>query len=232
MAIKHWVAMAGAAVLVSVGSLCLRPAHTDGKAPQRQAEQGVYPSSNPAIDRPFASDMPDASTLAQLMRPVASQDGLPLPVFKATTDGQLQVDAQAREDLERLTLLYGRAEGMARLRDATRDLPPAAQHAARDLYQRYVQYTQAQSQQLQTEQSVAPTLQEARSQLRTLQALRAQYFGDHAAALFAQEERMQQQLLDDAAEAIRGQGLSQDKALTYAQEKLSRELDKRAAVGP
>ena len=225
MAFKHWIAMAGSAALLSVGSLYLRPGHTESKAPQSLVGQGADLSRRMTVARPPASDVFEASAPAHLMQQAPSQDGLPLPVFKATTDGQLQVDAQAREDLERLTLLYGRAEGMARLRDATRDLPPAAQHATRDLYQRYVQYGLAESQHLQTEQGAAPTLQEARSQLQTLQALRAQYFGAYASALFGQEERMQQQLLDDAAQAIKEQGLSQDKALAYAQEKLGRELD-------
>ena len=40
---------------------------------------------------------------------------------------------------------------------------------------------------------------------------------------------MQQQLLDDAAEAMREQGLSQERALAYAQEKLGREP---AEAGP
>lgn len=153
------------------------------------------------------------------------------PAVFHSAQGRLVVDAQARTDIDRVAALYARDEALSRLDAATKQLPPQAQRDARDLYQQFIQYNQALDAALPQSAQAQVTLDEARRQLQTLKDLRAQYFGaTKAEQMFGQEETMQKQLLDDAAEAMRTQSLPQALAIGQAQAKLARQLE-RAGSG-
>lgn len=155
--------------------------------------------------------------------PTSPLDHVAPPVFKANARGGLHIDAQAGVDIDRLTGLYGRDEALQKIAEAVQALPAQAQREARGLYAQYAQYNQALTTAL-GPTSDSPSLDEARQQLQTLKALRAQYFGEQADALFGQEEALQQRLLDDAAELMKTRKLSQEEAIGQAQARLGQEL--------
>lgn len=158
----------------------------------------------------------------------AGRGGSPLdqvapPVFRLTPQGRLFLDGQTRADIERVALLHGRQEALARLDEATQALGEQARREVRALYERHVQYERALATAL-VNQPEQPTIDDARRQLQLMQELRAQHFGEQAAALFGAEEALQQRLLDDAQEAMRTGRMTLEEAVGAAQEKLAREL--------
>lgn len=185
-----------------------------GLSAAMQAMPGLG-SSRPAGANPWA--------LLPGGQPTSPLDHVAPPVFKANARGGLHIDAQAGVDIDRLTGLYGRDEALQKIAEAVQALPAQAQREARGLYAQYAQYNQALTTAL-GPTSDSPSLDEARQQLQTLRALRAQYFGDQADALFGQEEALQQRLLDDAAELMKTRKLSQDEAIGQAQARLGQEL--------
>lgn len=216
---KVWIALA------FVGALAASIAtwHQD-KVPVRHAD----PSASISSGNPWR--MPTTPSIVQVESTGASSeptmdhsplDDVALPAFGAS-NGHMVVDAQARTDIERVAALYGRDEALSKLDAATRSLSPLVQREVRDLYQQFTQYDQALATALpQTDGGDQVTLDEARRQLKVLKALRAQYFGSsNAERMFGLEESMQQQLLDDATEAMRTQNLPQAKAIEQAQAKL------------
>lgn len=124
-----------------------------------------------------------------------------------------------------MAALYSSEEALSRLNAATLEMPPQAQREVRELYQQFAQYNQALTAAFPSSSHEEVTLEEARRQLQTLRDLRAQYFGTaKAQTMFGLEESMQQQLLEDAANAVATPNISQSKAIEHAQEKLAREM--------
>lgn len=221
----QFAALALVAVALAAGTalwLHGRPGVSDAAAPDAagglsaamQATPGLG-TSRPAGANPWAM-LPDG-------QPRSPLDHIAPPVFKANARGGLHIDAQAGVDIERLTGLYGRDEALQKITEATQTLPAQAQREARGLYEQYAQYNQALTTAIGAT-SDSPSLDEARQQLQTLKALRAQYFGERAEALFGQEEALQQRLLDDAAELMKTRKLSQDEAIGQAQARLGQEM--------
>lgn len=162
--------------------------------------------------------------------PASPLDTVAPPRFKANATGALVVDAQVGVDLERLAALHTRTEALHVIDESVSGLPAQAQREARRLFEQHLQYSQALTTAIGPGPEV-PTLEDARQQLQVIKALRAQYFGDQAQALFGQEEALQQRLLDDAQEAMRTQSISIEEAIGQAQAKVARELGARPA-GP
>jgi Proteobacterial lipase chaperone protein len=133
------------------------------------AEASAQAASNPGEAQPF--------------NPL---DTTELPTFRATPQGKLVVDVQTRNDIERMVALFAQDNGLQRLALQSADLPEQAQRELRDLYQRYLQYSQAVTQSIPQGQG---TLDEAAQQLKILHELRAQYFGaEQAEVMFGAEE--------------------------------------------
>ncbi len=127
-------------------------------------------------------------------KPFNPLDTTELPTFRATPQGKLVIDVQTRNDVERMVALFADDHGQQRLALQSVDLPEQAQRELRDLYQRYLQYSQAVTQSIPQGQG---TLDEATQQLKILHALRAQYFGaDQAETMFGAEETTADKLIE------------------------------------
>jgi len=128
-------------------------------------------------------------------KPFNPLDHVALPAFRATAQGELQLDAQTRADVERIQGLYERDDALAKLKEAGEGLSPKAQRELHELYRQYVQYAQAVAQAFPPEQG-GTSFDAAAQQLAGLHDLRAQYFGaERAEALFGEEEKVSRELL-------------------------------------
>lgn len=215
---KVWIALA----FVGAFAASIATWHQD-KVPVRHADPSAsIASGNPwrMPTTPSIVQVESAGSLSERTMAHSPLDDVALPAFRTST-GHVVVDAQARTDIERVVALHGREEALSKLDAATRSLSPLAQREVRDLYQQFTQYDQALATALPQTGGAQVTLDEARHQLQVLKDLRAQYFGSsNAERMFGLEESMQQQLLDDATEAMRTQNLPQAKAIEQAQAKL------------
>jgi hypothetical protein len=184
---------------------------------ESEVRGNMMPASSTG-QRDVAASPPDVAV------PRSPLDSVALPLFRSS-QGHVVINAQARIDMERVALLYGRDEALSRLDAATQDMGPQAQREVRELYQQFMQYNEALATALPQSTADQVTLDEARRELQDVKELRVQYFGAaKAEQMFAQEEAMQQQLLEDASDAMRTQNLSQSQAIELAQAKLGRQL--------
>jgi hypothetical protein len=171
--------------------------------PRDEAPADATQATNTQLSRPgwFGSapttteaPAPTATTAASEAAPFNPLDTMQMPTFRATPQGKLVLDLQTRNDLERMVALFANDQGLQRLELLSADLPTQARHELRDMYQRYLQYSQAVSANIPPSQT---TLDEAAKQQQTLHELRQQYFGPEAAdALFSAEEAAAAQLMD------------------------------------
>lgn len=144
-------------------------------------------------------------------------DHVALPVFRATPQGDLLLDAQTRADVERIHGLYERDEALARLNEGADQLSPKAQRELRALYLQYVQYSQAVTQAFPAGQG-GTSLDEAARQWSGLHDLRVQYFGaERAEAMFGEEEKTARELLALMRQA-KEPGVSLEEKAAAAQE--------------
>jgi lipase chaperone LimK len=116
--------------------------------------------------------------------------------FEADAAGQLVTNEQTRLNIERLVALNSPDEMQRQLQDLRQSLPaPAAQRLA-DLVEQYMSYIEVARQTFPPGQAPSSE-QDALTQVSTLHALRAQYFGPEAAqAMFGTEEESQRELLE------------------------------------
>jgi hypothetical protein len=214
-----------AASLLIVAALALtkkdQPEHATPAAPAGKG-QGMFTATVPGAE-PGASGSADLGFMR--VRPMGKQpsalDAIVPPAFKADANGRLLVNPTARNDMEQVVALYGREDAMAKLAEATKDLPPQAQRDVRDLYQQYLQYSQALSQAVPAGQSENLSLDEARAQFDTIKKLRAQYFGANTEAMFKEDHLLTDKILDYAAEYLQQHpGASLQDATGYGQEKV------------
>lgn len=223
MSSKLWIAGSAIAGVVIVGALALSKAPSPAPTVATQGMSGQpAPAQFPQVTPPEQQD-DNMGLLAR--RPMGQQpsalEGMVPVSFKATKDGRLHIDAEARTEMERVTAVYSREEAPAKLAEAIGKLPVAAQREARDLYEQYTQYNQALSQAIPLEQKDISTLQQAREQFDSIKKLRAQFFGANAEAMFQNEEAMTQRILDHAAEYLKSHpNASLQEAAGYGQEKV------------
>lgn len=151
---------------------------------------GSAPVSTDAPTQAATSTSPAASEAA----PFNPLDTMEMPTFRATPQGRLVLDMQTGNDLERMVALFANDKGLQRLDLLSAGLPAQARQELRDMYQRYLQYSQAVAANIPPSQS---TLDEAARQQQTLHELRQQYFGPEAAdAMFSAEEAAAAHLMD------------------------------------
>ena len=192
-----WVAAAGVVAAAALAWSPWRQTASDADAASASNAQGSTSGTGPLVVTPPSSSA--AATAAGMgqatVAPVNPLDTMVQPVFRATAQGDLALDAQTRVDVERIHSLYERDEALARLKEASGSLPAHAQRELDALYQQYAQYSQAVAQTYPPGQG-GETVDDAARQLEGLHELREQYFGaDKAAALFGEEERISRELL-------------------------------------
>jgi lipase chaperone LimK len=117
-------------------------------------------------------------------------------MFRTDSSGRLIADEQARLNIEQLVALNDPPELQRRVQELTRTLPPAAAQQLPDLVDRYQNYSAALRQVVPPDQAPASE-QDALTMIDTMHALRVQHFGPEVAAgFFAQEEKMQRQMVE------------------------------------
>jgi hypothetical protein len=192
---RSWWPLAALALIAALAALAWWPS---GEHTAQETQAANAPLSRPGWfgSAPVTSEAPApaASASASEARPFNPLDTMEMPTFRATPQGKLVLDLQTRNDLERMVALFANDHGLQRLDLLSADLPAQARQELRDMYQRYVQYSQAMAANIPTSQT---TLDEAAKQQQTLHELRQQYFGPDAAdALFSAEEAAAAQLMD------------------------------------
>ena len=201
---KKWLVISGVAVaLAGLGLWTLSPqTSSTGAVAQRDGVAAWFSQGGPAptaagadAASASASAVDGTPTLTRL-KPASPLDTMILPTFRATNKGTLVMDQQTRQDVERIHALFPRDEAQARLDIQSSALPAQAQRDLKALYQQYNQYAQAVAQTYPPGLSNG-TLEEATQQLKGLHELRQQYFGaEGAEALFGEEEKTSQELLE------------------------------------
>ena len=194
---RSWWPLAALALIAVLAALAWWP---------RDEQPGdATPSASTQLNRPgwfgsapVTADAPaqpaSAAASAGEAKPFNPLDTMEMPTFRATPQGKLVLDLQTRNDLERMVALFANDHGLQRLDLLSADLPAQARQELRDMYQRYLQYSQAVAANVPPNQT---TLDEAAKQFQTLHELRQQYFGPEAAdALFSAEEAAAAQLMD------------------------------------
>lgn len=200
---KKWLVMASlAAGLAGLGLWALSPStgpavDTSGQVTHRDGVASWFGQGNaPGQATNEATQTADGASAPGRQKPASPLDTMTLPTFRATDKGALVMDQQTRQDVERFHALFPRDEALARLDIQASTLPAQAQRDLKALYQQYSQYAQAVAQAYPPGLSEG-TLDEAAAQLKGLHDLRQQYFGaEGAEALFGQEEKTSQALLE------------------------------------
>jgi Proteobacterial lipase chaperone protein len=191
---RVWWMLAVAGVLAGVAAWIGSPGGSSGDTTVlNQTGQGMgrWFATQPQVAVAEASAQ--AASNPGEAQPFNPLDTTELPTFRATPQGKLVVDVQTRNDIERMVALFAQDNGLQRLALQSADLPEQAQRELRDLYQRYLQYSQAVTQSIPQGQG---TLDEAAQQLKILHDLRAQYFGaEQAEAMFGAEEATAAELM-------------------------------------
>jgi hypothetical protein len=193
---RSWWPLAALALIAAVAALAWWPRGehtteaTPGAATQLQ-RPGWFGGAPVTADAPAP---PASAASAGEAKPFNPLDTMEMPTFRATPQGKLVLDLQTRNDLERMVALFANDHGLQRLDLLSAGLPAQARQELRDMYQRYLQYSQAMAANISPNQT---TLDEAAKQFQTLHELRQQYFGPEAAdALFSAEEAAAAQLMD------------------------------------
>lgn len=198
---KWWLISAVTATLVA-GLVASGLKHTrddSAAASSSGAHGGIsswFNSITPGAGHPGAQPASAASPQPSATQAASPLDSMILPTFRATPQGHLATDQQTRLDVERIYALFPRDEARAKLDSQSSHLPAQAQSELRNLFQQYAQYAQAVTQTFPPEQNTG-ALDDAERQFNGLKALRRQYFGEEGAqALFGEEEKAAQELLD------------------------------------
>jgi len=116
--------------------------------------------------------------------------------FRTNAAGQLVVDEQTRLNMEAL-IAHAESDELSReVREQIEQLPPSAAREAEELFQKFVQYQQAQRQTY-PPRDAPMTEDDAIRELEGLHALREAHFGPQAAAqLFAKEEAIAREMIE------------------------------------
>lgn len=196
---KWWLLAIVTTALMAAGLWRMQPHITD---PAASVTQGGFASwfklggTTPADPAAPGDATHTARPEQEGHQPASPLDTMILPTFRATTKGDLAMDQQTRLDVERLHAVFSRDEARTRLESLSADLPAQAQRQLKDLFQQYAQYAQAVAQAFPPEQNNG-SMDDATRQFNELRALRRQYFGEvQALALFGEEEKTAQELLE------------------------------------
>lgn len=198
---KWWLISALTATLIAgllASSLrdASAPSSTVNSAGPHTGLSSWFSRITPTASDPSAHAASGASAQPSATRPASPLDSMILPTFRITPQGHLATDQQTRLDIERIYALFPRDEARAKLDSQSSSLPDQAQRELHNLFQQYTQYAQAVTQTFPPEQNTG-ALDDAERQFSGLKALRRQYFGeDMAQALFGEEEKTAQELLD------------------------------------
>lgn len=185
------VAVVATATIALGGKAFFSKPSTQADAPvptQMRPRDAAAPASGPAhFAEPRDGSAPKEREAAR---------GDPLGSFEADTAGQLVINEQTRLNVERLVALNSPGEMQRRLAELRQSLPASAGQSLADLVERYTNYMEVASQTFPPGQAPSSE-QDALTQVSTLHALRAQYFGPEAAqAMFGVEEEAQRELLE------------------------------------
>ncbi len=196
---RAWWPLAALTLIAALVALAWWPRDApDGDTSQAAATSlgrpGWFGSAPLTAEEPTPPASAPAASSAGEAQPFNPLDTMAMPTFRATPQGKLVLDMQTRNDLERMVALYAHDKGLQRLELLSADLPAPARQELRDMYQRYLQYSQAVAANIPPSQT---TLDEAARQLQMLHDLRQQYFGPEAAdALFSAEEAAAAHLME------------------------------------
>ena len=198
---KWWLVYAVTATLITgvTVSIMWRSSATGSEASPSSANGGLsswFTRGTPGTPDSAPQATPATSQDLQAATPASPLDSMILPTFRATSEGHLATDQQTRLDVERIYAMFPRDEARTKLDSQASHLPAQAQRELHNLFQQYAQYAQAVTQTFPPEQNTG-ALEDAERQFTGLKALRRQYFGeDGAQALFGEEEKTAQELLD------------------------------------
>jgi len=148
-------------------------------------------------------------------------DTMQPPIFRANSHGDLTIDTQTKNDVERMVALFHGDEALRKLDEFSANIPAKARQELKDLFQNYSQYAQALAQALPPAQSTG-TFEEARQQFKVAKELRAQYFGpEKANAMFGEEEAITQNLLTNV-ESNKDPKMTLNEKIIKAQEEMNK----------
>lgn len=227
---KKWIALsalAGVVVVVVLAWTKPKPEDTASTSPHRPGAWTAK-ASDAGIGN-VAEPKATASLPVNKVREMGSPlDSVAPPACRTTASGELMIDPQTRTDVELVVALYKHDEALSKLGDACKSQSPKAQRAIKDLYQQYVQYSQAITQTFPVEEQKAIPLDKLQAVLwQGLHDLRVQYFGaDKACAMFCEEEELTKRMLGMAVEyKQKHPSASTEEAVGHAQEVIAAEFD-------
>jgi hypothetical protein len=166
----------------------------DGKG---SAPWSLWPSQMPNAAPTLGTAPTPGAMPPENVRPVPSPlDTMEEPVFRADSKGDLILDTQTKNDLERVYALYQGDEAQRKLTQFSSRIPEKARRQLRDLFQKYGQYAQALAQAVPPAQDDV-SLEEANKQLEAIDGLQKAYFGDDADRLFGPEMKQKKDMVHD-----------------------------------
>lgn len=187
------IGLVAAAALVAMGGRYVSRPIEDGQA--AHAGSAAAAASGVSLEGKGTA-FPWHVTGASPFSPASPLETVKPPQFRADASGHLVVDDRARNDIERIYALYQGPHLLAKLQEFSARLPLQAQQDLRDLYQHYVQYSDALAQSMAARQDGDDaSLEGAEREMQTLHDLRQTYFGaDRAAAMFGNDEQVAREI--------------------------------------
>ena len=233
-----WIALSALAAALIVAVLSWTKHKPDGDQSASAASKpspGIITAKVPGSTEHAASaaQWPPVAVSGQIKQMGSPLDSVAPPQCRTTPDGDLVIDPTTRNDVELVAALYKPDEALGKLGDACKDASPKAQRTIKDLYQQYVQYTQAIKQTFPMEEQLAIPIDKLQAVLgQGLHDLRVQYFGaERACARFCEEEEMSKRMLAMAVEyKQKHPNANTEEAVGYAQEQISDEVAAKEAA--
>lgn len=182
----------------------------------------LWPSQLPNA-APTLGEAPNPGAVPpETVRPVPSPlDTMEEPVFRADSKGDLILDTQTKNDLERVYALYQGDEAQRKLAQFSSRIPDKAKRQLRDLYQKYGQYAQALARSVPPAQDDV-SIDEASNQLIIMEDLQDQIFQDQAKPLFGPDREKMRGIVDNMKDMARqNPGMPMQKLVEGAQQKLN-----------
>ena len=214
---KKWIAASPVAIVICLSFWITHERPQRGQAHLVQGAQtspwGLYQSGSDTSKSPKPQEQ-------------QAQQAPPRHVnmrFTATNQGNLVVNEQARNDIERLVALETRDEAQTRLKELGQHLAPAAQKQLADLLFKYAQYADALRQSFSPD-DLPESTQDVLAQFNLLHATRERHFGaETAKALFGPEEASTAELIElMQARALKEPSLTLEQTVELAQADLSK----------
>jgi len=193
------------------------PASADSKD---SSPWSLWPSQMPNAAPTLGAAPTPGATPPEAVRDPSPLDTMQPPVFRADSKGDLVIDTQTKDDVERVYALYHGDEAQRKLAAFSARIPDKARRQLNDLYQNYSQYAQALAQAIPPAQQDA-SIDDIKPQLAIMSDLQDKVFGrERAAAMFGHDREVMQSLTDSITNNTSGASL-QEKA-NKAQEDMSK----------